>query len=42
MNEALSSSKRAKWEKAMKAEMESLKIDDVWELVELRKDRKII
>ena len=41
VNEALSSPKRAKWEKAMKTEMESLKINDVWELVELPEDRKV-
>ena len=42
MNEALSSPKRAEWEKEMKTEMESLKINDVWELVELPEDRKVI
>ena len=38
--EALSSQKKAKWEEAMKAEMRSLQDNDVWELVELPKDRK--
>ena len=42
MYEALSSPKRAKWEKAIKTEMEFLKINDVWELVELPEDRKVI
>ena len=42
VNEALSSPNRAKWEKEMKTEMESLKINDVWELVELPEDRKVI
>ena len=39
MNEALST---PKWEKARKTEMESLKINDLWELVQLPEDRKVI
>ena len=38
--EAMASSEKAKWMNAMDKEMESLHKNDVWELVELPKDRK--
>ena len=40
--EAIASSEKAKWMNAMDKEMESLRKNDVWELVELPKDRKAI
>lgn len=40
VTEALTSQKKVKWEEAMEAEMRSLQDNDVWELVELPKDRK--
>jgi hypothetical protein len=40
--EAMASSEKVKWINAMDKEMESLRKNDVWELVELPKDRKAI
>ena len=40
VKEALASQRKAKWEEAMKTEMCSLQDNNVWELVELPKDRK--
>ena len=40
--EALSSPSKAKWEKAMEVEMESLHNNDVWELVDLPVGRKAV
>ena len=40
--EAKSSSDKAKWAKAMEKEMESLRSNDVWELVEPPRNRKVI
>ena len=40
--EALSSPSTAKWEKAMEVEMESLRNNDVWELVELPVGWKVV
>jgi hypothetical protein len=40
--EAMASSEKAKWINVMDKEMESLRNNDVWELVELPKDRKAI
>ena len=40
VKEALASQQKAKWEEAMEAEMCSLQDNNVWELVELPKDRK--
>ena len=40
--EALSSPKRNEWLKAMKEELESMKTNKVWDLVELPKERKTI
>jgi len=37
-----SSPDKAKWEKAMEREMASLRVNDVWELVELPSNWKII
>ena len=42
VNEALSSSERRKWKKAMEMEMKSIQENDVWDLVELPKHRKAI
>ena len=42
VNEALSSSERGKWKKAMEIEMKSIQENDVWDLVELPKHRKAI
>ena len=42
MNEALSSPKRANWEKTTQTEMESIKINKVCELAELPENRKVI
>ena len=42
VNEALSSSEADKWKEAMDIEMESLKANDVYDLVELPKDKKVI
>ena len=40
MKEALSSSEKEKWEDTMQKEMHSIHSNDVWDLVELPKDRK--
>ena len=40
--EAKSSSDKAKWARAMEKEMESLRSNDVWELVEPPRNRKVI
>ena len=40
--EAMASPEKVKWMNAMNKEMESLRKNDVWELVELRKDRKVV
>ena len=40
VQEALSSSEKEHWKAAMQSEMESMKSNDVWDLVELPKDRK--
>ena len=40
VQEALSSSEKEHWKAAMQIEMESMKSNDVWDLVELPKDRK--
>ena len=42
VNEALSSSERGKWKKAMEIEIKSIQENDVWDLVELPKHRKAI
>ena len=42
MKEALSSPQKAKWVKAMEIEMESLKTNEVWNLVELPENRKAV
>ena len=42
MKEALSSPQKAKWVKAMEKEMESLKTNEVWNLVELPENRKAV
>ena len=42
MTEALASPERAKWMDAMDKEMDSLHINDVWDLVKLPKDRKAV
>jgi len=42
VTEALSSSKRDEWLKAMKEELESMKTNKVWDLVDLPKERKAI
>ena len=42
MKEALDSPQKAEWEEAMAKEMHSLQDNDVWELVEPPKDRKIV
>ena len=42
VKEALSSPQKAKWVKAMEKEMESLKTNEVWDLVELPENRKAI
>ncbi len=42
MKEALSSPQKAKWVKAMEKEMESLKTNEVWNLVELPVNRKAV
>ena len=39
---ALASPDKAKWMAAMEKEIESLRINDVWDLVELPKDRKAV
>ncbi len=39
---AIASLNQSKWEEAMQAEMRSLKYNDVWELVELPEDRKVV
>ena len=41
-SEAAASPNKSKWEEAMKAELRSLQHNDVWELVELPKDRKLV
>ena len=40
--DALVSSDGTKWQKAMATEVESLRANDVWDLVELSKDRKTV
>ena len=42
MTEALASPERAKWMDAMDKEMDSLHMNDVWDLVKLPKDRKAV
>uniref|UniRef100_A0A1X7VXK3 Reverse transcriptase Ty1/copia-type domain-containing protein n=1 Tax=Amphimedon queenslandica TaxID=400682 RepID=A0A1X7VXK3_AMPQE len=42
INEALSSSEADKWKEAMEREMESLKANDVYDLVELPKNKEVI
>ena len=42
VKEALASPDKAKWMTAMDRELESLRIHDVWDLVELPKDRKAV
>ena len=42
MAEAIASSEKAKWMNAMDKEMEPLRKNDAWELVELLKDQKAI
>ena len=42
MTEALASPERAKWMDAMDKEMNSLHMNDVWDLVKLPKDRKAV
>ena len=42
VKDAFASRDREKWQSAMKKEMESLKDNNVWELVELPKDRKAV
>ena len=42
VKEALDSPQKAEWEEAMAKEMHSLQDNDVWELVEPPKDRKIV
>ncbi len=42
VEEALASPGRAKWQEAMKMEIESLHTNDVWDLVELPVDRKAV
>ena len=40
--EAVASPNKSKWEEAMEAEMSSLQRNNVWELVELPEDRKVV
>ena len=42
VTEALKSQQKVKWEEAIATEMRSLQDNDVWELVEPPKDRKIV
>ena len=42
VKEALTSSSKGKWQKAMERELESLRENEVWDLVELPKDRKAV
>ena len=42
VKEVLSSPQKAKWVKAMEKEMESLKTNEVWNLVELPENRKTV
>ena len=42
MEEALASPDKAKWQNAMSMEIESLHVNDVWDLVELPKDWKAV
>ena len=42
MSEAFNSKEKEKWKKAMKKEMKSLRVNDVWDLVELPKDCKAV
>lgn len=42
VKEALSSPQKTKWVKAMKKKMESLKTNEVWNLVELPENRKAV
>ena len=42
VKEAMSSPRKAKWVKAMEKEMQSLKTDEVWDLVELPENRKAV
>ena len=40
--EVLTSPQKAKWMEAMEKEMASLQTNEVWDLVELPKDRKVV
>ena len=42
VKEAMTSPEKSKWTNAMEKEMESLRTNDVWDLVELPKDRKAV
>ena len=42
LKEALASSDKTKWVNAMEKEMESLHVNEVWDLVELPKDKKTV
>ena len=42
VEEALFSAKKEKWKAAMQKEMESIYSNDVWDLVELPKDCKMV
>ena len=42
IEEAISCPENSQWQKAMETEMQSLKENNVWDLVELPKDRKVI
>ena len=42
VQEAVNSPNKAKWEQAMESEMRSLKENDVWELVNLPENRKVV
>ena len=42
IEEEINSPEKSKWEKAMETEMQSLKANKVWDLVELPKGRKAI
>lgn len=42
VKDVLSSPEKARWSDAMEKEMESLKANDVWDLVELPSDRAVV
>ena len=42
VQEALSSSEKKHWKAAMQSEMEFMKSNDVWDLVKLPEDRKLV